>query len=219
MARMAFKGLMSLALMGALAYATPAMAIIVDDPNPNADQQFSLDAMLKAQQQLTNMQQLGQLSQLNGFDPSKMTMENLAKTLAVSMLNSAMSGNFDMQSVLMDTGKMMLIGSIGGIQQPNIGGVGGVNTGFNGLSGLTGGTSGLNGLNGLSGLTGGSDVLGTVISKVIGGIQGSGSSGGNNFGGFDVASLSGSNIRTDANGNPVEFVQNPDTGVFEEVVK
>lgn len=203
MARMV-KGLMTVALLGAMAYPASGHAIQVDSAAPTGG--FNLQSFMG--QQLQGQAALNALSMANGLNLGNMQIEDFGKMLAVSMVQSALSGNFDPQSMFGNMANMMMVGAIGNLQQQlglgtGLGGVGGVGN-FGGL-GTNGGSFGLFGGGGLEQALLGT-VLQTAVDKLMGGIQGGSSGGGDNIGGVI------DNPTTSTPG----YVYNPLTGKYDK---
>ncbi|RYG59891.1 MAG: hypothetical protein EON60_09025 [Alphaproteobacteria bacterium] len=212
MARMV-KSLMGMALVTALVLPVSGHAIQVNSPAPNSG--FNLQSMLG--QQLQGQAALNALSTANGLNLGNMQVADFGKMLATSMLQSALSGNFDPQSMFGNMANMMMVNALGGIQQQA--GLGGLGQGL-GQGGL-GNFGGLGGNAGSFGLFGGAAggglqqaLLGTVLQKGVemfmGGIQGGSSSGGESIGGSSGGSSSGVTV---ADG----YVFNPATGEYDPV--
>ncbi|RYG59003.1 MAG: hypothetical protein EON60_11735 [Alphaproteobacteria bacterium] len=208
MARMV-KSLMGMALVTALVLPVSGHAIQVESPAPTSG--FNLQAMLG--QQLQGQAALNALSTANGLNLGNMQVADFGKMLAVSMVQSALSGNFDPQSMFGNMANMMMVNALGGIQQQA--GLGGMGQGGLGNFGGLGGNAGSFGLFG--GAAGGGlqqALLGTVlqqaVGQLLGGIQGGSSGGGESIGGGGGSTGGGVTV---AEG----YVFNPATGEYDPV--
>ncbi len=218
MARMV-KGLMSFALLGAMVMPASGYAVQVNSPAPTSS--FNLQSMLG--QQLQGQAALNGLAMANGLNLGNMEMADFGKALAMSMVQSALSGNFDPQSMFGNMANMMMVGAMGGLQQQlGLGNMAG--GGMGGMGGAMGNFGGLGGNMGSFGLFGGAaggglqqamlgSILQSAVSQLIGGIQGGGGGGGDNFGGMQVASLpSTPNITQTGTGSG--YIYDPMTGNY-----
>ncbi len=194
--------LLGIALLGAVAVPVSGWAVQINSDSPNSTfdkKQFNLNMP-------SGVNALNSLAMSNGLNLGNMSAADLGKALALSAAQTLMSGNFDPKTFLTNTATMVMVGNIGGFQQPGTNGVGNIG-GF----GTNGGVGGMFGGGGIEQTLG--TALGQVISQALsgGGIQGGSNGGGSNFGAFDVAN------NTTTGGATREFVQNAETGVFEEV--